>query len=553
MRNRLVHVAGWLGCGLSLVAAGAQQRQDSAIPHLERRGAAVQLIVDGKPFLMLGGELHNSSSSSLDYMQPVWKQLADASLNTVLTPVSWELVEPAEGRFDFALVDGLLVQAREQHLHLVLLWLAAWKNGVSGYPPVWVKQDLRRFPRAMQQGKPTSTLSAMYPALRESDARAFKALMQHLREVDAKDHTVVMVQVENEVGVLGASRDHSEIADRMFAGQVPTALMRSLAAHRASLNPELRTLWEKNGANTAGTWEAVFGSGPRTDEIFMAWQYAQYVQAVAAAGKSVYALPMYANAWLGGGDSAPGNYPSGGPQPRVLDVWKAAGDALDMESPDLYDADLAGWCARYHLVDNPLFLPETNGGSDGAANVFYVLGEHAALGFSPFGIDSGLHEDGTVNAKGRADLATSYAALAQVAPELAQAQAEGNVHGFLLSKDKPAVDFAMHGMTLHVSLDEIFGRHAESGYGMILEEAPGQFLGVGKGFRVSFSPVDPAAPQVGLAAVEEGRFQGGVWIPGRRLNGDEDDQGGFWRFDSRSLHIERATLYTYSVALSSSR
>jgi hypothetical protein len=498
---------------------------------------------------MLAGELNNSSSSSLDYMRPVWKKLADEGLNTVLTPVSWELIEPTEGHYDFALVDGLLAQARQQHLHLVLLWLAAWKNGVSGYPPVWVKQDLQRFPRAMQQGKPTNTLSTFYPALRDADATAFKALMKHLHTVDGANHTVVMIQVENEVGVLGAARDHSDVADQSYAGPVPEPLMRYLTLHRESLNPELRSLWESNGAKAQGTWTEVFGPGLRADEIFMAWQYARYVQAVATVGKSAYPLPMYANAWLGTGDTPPGNYPSGGPQPRVLDVWKAAGDGLDMQCPDLYDSNLAGWSARYHRPDNPLFLPETNGGADGAANVFYVLGEQAALGFSPFGIDGGLHGGpvfaGPLGAKGHDDLASSYNTIAQILPELAQAQESGDAHGFLLSQAKPSVDFVMHGITVHVSLDEIFGHRSDSGYGLILEEGPGRFLGAGKGFRVSFTPVDPAAPQVGLAAVVEGRFEKDVWIPGRHLNGDEDDQGGYWRFDRRESHIERATTYTY--------
>ena len=294
-------------------------------PHLEHRGQTTQLIVDGKPYVMLSGELHNSSSSSLDYMKPAWPQLAKMGLNTVVTPLSWELIEPAEGKYDFTLVDGLLEQAREQHLRVVFLWLAAWKNGVSSYPPVWVRENVGKYPRAMQDGRPTNTLSVLYPALREADARAFQALMEHIKSVDGQQHTVLMMHVENEVGILGSSRDHSAEADKLFAGAVPEELLRSIAAHRETLNPEFRALWEANGAKTHGTWAEVFGDTVRADEIFMAWHYALYLNAVAAAGKSAYGIPMYANAWLGGGDAKPGDYPSGGPQPRVLDVWKAAG------------------------------------------------------------------------------------------------------------------------------------------------------------------------------------------------------------------------------------
>ena len=552
MRRHFVTVAPALLLALLLSPASLAQAGGGAeIPHLEQRGAARQLIVDGKPMLMIAGELRNSSSSSLEYMKPLWKQLADAGLNTVLTPVSWELVEPEEGRYDFALVDGLLAQAREQHVRIVFLWLAAWKNGVSGYPPVWVKRDLKRFPRAMQNGQPTSTLSTFSPALREADARAFRALMEHLRGADAQDHTALMMQVENEVGILGASRDHSPAAEAAFAGAVPSTLMSYLAAHKDTLNAEFRTLWEANGTKSKGTWTEVFGDSTRADELFMAWHYAGYVQAVAAAGKSAYPLPMYANAWLGGGETPPGDYPSGGPQPRVLDVWKAAGQALDMESPDLYAAGFDDWARRYHRPDNPLFIPETNGGSTGAAEVFYAFGEQAALGFSPFAIDGGLHGEawpGAANeavAKGRRDLAASYHSLAEAMPAIAQAQTTGDIHGFVLDRSHSAVDFVMHGITVHVSLDDIFGRRAENGYGLVLEESPGHFLGMGEGFRVCFTPRDPKAPRLGLASVDEGSFASGVWQPGRRLNGDEDDQGGYWRFDQSGVHTERAVLYEY--------
>jgi hypothetical protein len=263
---------------------------------------------------------------------------------------------------------------------------------------------------------------------------------------------------------------------------------------------------------------------------------------------------MYANAWLGGGDAKPGDYPSGGPQPRVLDVWKAAGKALDMESPDLYAADFAGWCKRYHRVDNPLFIPETNPGAVGAANVFYAVGEQAALGFSPFGIDRGMHGDGPwvppggsadEVAKGAEELAASYHAIGDVLPEIEAAQAAGTIHGFLLDKANPKADFVVNGVIWHVSLDELFGHTASAGYGLVLEESPGHYLGVGKGFRVQFEPKDPATARMGIGTIDEGRFEAGTWIPGRRLNGDETDQGNAWRFDEHELHTERATIYRF--------
>jgi len=512
--------------------------QVSALPHLEKRGAATQFIVDGKPYLMLAGELSNSASSSLEAMKLVWPRLAAMGLNTVLTPVSWELIEPTEGSYDFALVDGLLEQARAQHLHIVFLWLASWKNGMSSYPPVWVKRDTRRFPRVIIGGNEVEVLSPAAAVTQQADGRAFAALMKHIKEVDSSAHTVLAMQVENEVGVLGDSRDRSEAANKDFAAPVPSVLTAYLQAQRDSLDPELHALWEANGAKAAGTWTELFGPTARADELFMAWRYARFVHGVAAQGKAAYNLPMYVHTWLAEDNAKPADYPSGGPQPRVLDVWKAAGSALDIYAPDLYASDFSGWSNRYHRDSNPLFIPETNSGAAGAANVFYAVGEQNVLCFSPFAIERSRDEKG--------DLTASYNAIAKLAPlVLDRQQTAGATHGFVLDKNHPQVDFTMSGYTVHVTLDEIFGHSAQSGYGLIVSTGPDEFLGAGKGFRVSFTPLAAGAPKVGINAVDEGEFVDGKWLPGMRLNGDENDQGRGWRFSSWQVSTEKVTLYRF--------
>jgi beta-galactosidase GanA len=538
-RRSILSVFSYAVAGLLLVAfVSAQPGASSSMPHLEQHGGVTQLVLDGKPFLMLAAELHNSSSSSLDYMKDIWPRLAATPMNTVLTPLSWELIEPQEGKYDFALVDGLLEQARQNRLKVVFLWLASWKNGMSSYAPLWVKRDTRRFPRAaLKESGIGEVLSTFGEATMQADARAFAAVMRHLRETDNNQHTVLMMQVENEVGVLGDSRDRSAAASKAFEGPVPKQLLNYMQQHRDTLIPEFREIWQRNGFKQSGTWREVFGSGLRTDQIFMAWNYGRYVQHVAAGGKAEYPLPMYVNTWLGDLDTPPGKFPSGGPLPEVIDVWRAAGEAIDIYSPDIYAADFAGWCRRYHRSGNPLFIPETRGGADGKANVFYAIGEHSAMGFAPFGIDSWRDRDN--------ELGKSYEALMQLAPEILKHQRDGNITGFLLNRTHSDVSVTMNGYRLDISLDDIFGNRAETGYGLIMGTGPDEFLGAGSGFRVSFVPDSPGSAHAGINFIEEGRMVDGTWRPGRRLNGDENDQGRYWRLSSEGIHVERTVVYRW--------
>ena len=269
----------------------------------------------------------------------------------------------------------------------------------------------------------------------------------------------------------------------------------------------------------------------------MAWHYARFIHAVTSAGKSAYNLPMYVNTWLAEKGAEPGSFPSGGPEPWVVDIWRAAGSAIDFYAPDLYAPDFVYWCRQYHRDGNPLFMPETRGGSPGAANVFYAVGEEASFGFSPFAIEDDMDP--------KQDLAASYRVVNSLAPLLLEHHAASDVHGFILDQQHPTADFTINGIALHVTIDEIFGQHAQSGYGLIMATGPDEFIGAGKGFRVSLTPASSGAPRVGIASIDEGTFEDGKWVPGRRLNGDENDQGGFWRFDSRKLSTEKVKLYHF--------
>jgi hypothetical protein len=527
--------------------AAAQPIHASTVPHMETRGSATQLMVDGKPFLVLGGELYNNSATSLEFMKPVWPRLAAMHLNTVLAPISWALLEPSEGKFDYTLVDGLIRDARAQNLHLVFLWFGSWKNTWSSYAPEWVKRDFARFPRVhLENGSATERLSPFSEECRNADARAFAAMLRRVKEIDSDAHTVILVQVENEVGVIPDARDHSPAANAVYDQPVPGELMEYLERHKDSLDPELRTRWQKAGFKTSGGWGAVFGSGAETEDLFMAWHYARYIGKVAEAGKAAYNLPMFANAALIRPNYAPGQYNSGGPLPHSFDIWKAGGPQLDFLAPDIY-FEFKKWCAQYDRPLNPLFIPEATGDMQGAANVFYAVGHHGAIGFSPFAIDETSLE------QGNKELARSYDILSQLAPLILENQPKGRVGGVVLEELTPAERLRLGDYTLNVARGgprRIFPgepvlpepARGQAPHGIFIATAPDEFYMAGTDLTITFSANTQGPPMVGLATVEEGRFVNGRWVRGRTLAGDDTGQG---TVVSLRTGILRVTVYRY--------
>ncbi len=544
--------------------SGVEPLANSAqLPHLQKQGTATQLIVEGKPFLMIAGELHNSTCGGFEYMKPVWKRLAAKNLNTVVGTASWELVEPTEGKFDFSLVDSEIIGAREAHLKLILIWFASWKNGSSVYIPSWVKEDYKMYPRAKDEtGKPLEILSTFGEASCEADANAFAALMHHIREVDGKEQTIVMVQVENEVGVIdnlgkapgNARRDFSPTANAAYSGPVPKKLMDYLVGHKKSLFPRLHEVWAANGFNTSGSWEEVFGKSEfkpekkdwkfysyYTEELFMAWNYAKYVEKVVAAGKKAYPLPMFVNAWLKQPFSYwPGRYPSGGPLPQVLDVWRAGAPSIDFISPDMYLDEYTWACQEYTRSGNPLFSPETRGGEYGAARSFYTFGEFDAGCFSPFGIDDDR------SAKND-PLDESYATLRMMAPIILANQGKGTMRGILVDTLARVQRFDLGDYTIETKLEG--ERTPVIAGGLIIQTGPQEFIAAGKSLDVYFIPKADSSLRVGVNGVDEGRFEDGTWVSERRLNGDEThastSDGTGLKFRGNKVSIQKISLYRY--------
>ena len=526
---------------LAVLAATATAAAEP--PHLQRNGRAIQLMVDGAPYIALSGELHNSSPSSPAYMAPIWDHLAKAGVRTVIGAASWELVEPEEGRYDFTAVDDQIRQAHAHGMRLMLIWFGAYKNAESSYAPSWVRRDATRFPRAQRDPAAKSkgiaaflngpVLSVFSDTLVRTDAGAFAALMRHIRQVD-HDQTVIMVQVENEVGLLGDSRDRSPLANAAWARPVPADLMAYLAAHRADLRPGLLEAWGRQGFRTSGTWAEVFGSDGAAEEIFMAWSFGRYVDTVAKAGAAEYPLPMYANAWLGPQPNAsdPGDYPSGGPVARMMDVWKAAAPTLAVLSPDIYVDDFSGTLSDFHRANNPIFIPEAH---FDAGNLFVALGQHDAIAFSPFGVEDGADDN---------EVFQAYRVLNEMTGEVADAQRDGRIRGFKVAAGARRQE-RLGGYDLAITQQRgtlgAFGpgtgsaEQANAGYGLVINSGPDEFLVVGRAVSVAFTA--PGA-QVEIDSAQEGAFKDGRWTPGRTLNGDER----FFLFPPDGLRIVRIKL-----------
>ncbi len=502
------------------------------LPHLEKRGDVTQLIVKGKPYLALACELTNSASSSRSYMAPYWPALKEGGINTVLAVISWEQIEPEEGRFDFTVVDEIIADARANDLKVMLLWFGSWKNGVTSYIPKWVKNDTTRFPLAKtKNGKSLSILSTFNQASWEADAKAYAATMQHIAEIDRNEQTVLMMQVENEVGLHGYTRDYHPNAVKAFNSAVPKQLIDYLSANKENLLPETLAAWEKGGCKTSGTWEEVFGVGDYTDEMFMAWHYAYYMNAIAAAGKAIYPIPTFVNAWIvQPEDKHPGNYPAGGPQARNHDIWRAAAPSIDILCPDIYLPDFPTILAMYSRAGNPVFIPESHAGLGGAANAAFAIGRMGAIGYSPFGLEPKMGEEANI------PFCSFYKKAASAADIILDAQAKGTITASWLKGSNPEVHQEQIVMGNYKMVFDIISSGRRNGgapqltggtvapdavgYAIVIQESENSFLVLGSNVRVSFLPADGKG-FVGLAKTVEGEFVDGEWVSGRWLNGDQ--------------------------------
>lgn len=538
-----------------------------------------RLTVDGRPFLILGGELGNSSASCPEDIETNMAKVARMGLNTVLVPACWDLIEPQEGTFDFSLVDKVIEEARRNDLKVVFLWFGAWKNSMSCYAPSWFKQDYRKYPRSYtEEGKPLEIASAFSENVFNADNKAFCAWLKHIADVDREYGTVIMIQIENEIGMLESARDHSKVADRYFYADVPSELTEYLKANEKKLHPYLASKWSENGALSEGNWEEVFGEGIYTDEIFMAWHYAGYVEKMARTARQNYDVPLYVNAAMNSRGRKPGEYPSAGPLAHLVDIWKCAAPSVDFIAPDLYDDGFKDWVARYDLHNNPLFIPEIRHTQNNGVRAFYVFGEHNALGFSPFAI-----EDGTDDPE--SPFVGGYEKLREMMPLVTAWQGSDAIWGLLFDQqdkeriieDNGLILTCRHNFTLPWDPRATDGSVWPEGGGLIIRLSDNEYVVAGNGIVVEFATSSEKAfgkaakalgedgfaaagsgddtsvsrpewkgTRCGIASVDEVRvLPDGSFEYMRRLNGDQDHQGRHVRISVGDYKVLHVKLYQY--------
>ncbi|ESQ85142.1 hypothetical protein AEAC466_05370 [Asticcacaulis sp. AC466] len=502
------------------------------MPTFVKQGDRFALMVDGKPFFMMAAQLHNSSAWPAQ-LDKAWPAALALSPNVVQAPVYWEQFEPRSGVYDTTNVDALIAKARATHVRLTLLWFGTWKNGEMHYVPEWMQSDRKTYPRMLnERGEPVSVLSPNVRTNVEADKRAFTALMRHLKKVDGDQHTVIVVQVENEPGAIGSVRDFGAEAQSQFNGAVPQAVLDKL-----SLKP--------------GTWREVFG--PDADEAFGAWSTAHYINEVAAAGKAVYPLPLYVNTWLRYKDKKyPGiDYPSGGATFNVFDIWRSVSPAVDFIGTDIYTSDAGEYrkvLDQYARPDNPSWVSETGFDANTASFLYYVL-DRGGVGFSTFGVDNDpASEAHLAAAKAHGD---NYKLLAPIQDLLGQALLDKRVKASVEEpgRGRQALDFGdwrvdlSYGPPPWGELPAIVPNSKDGlGRALVIQLDATTYLISGVDVRFEFKRVAKDGLYGRLARVEEGAYDNGVWKPTRWLNGDETDYGINFRKEQKLL---RVTLGTY--------
>lgn len=539
---------------LSFLAAYAVSAQ--GIPSLQQVNGKTCLVQDGKPLILLSGELHNSTASSVSYMEreKTFDNLKAIGLNSVIATASWELVEPTEGKFYFTEVDYVIKAAREHDMKVMFIWFGAFKNPFMTYAPTWMKKDVKRFPRAKdEKGNDLEMPCVLSENVMKADAKAYCEFLKHIKETDY-DKTVVMIQIENEPGLRGSIRDFSPLAEKAWKANVPDQLISYLKANDGALKEDVQKAWDANGKKTKGNWEQVFGKSlteddgtnpilNQTEHFFTAYSYAKYLDYLSSEGKKVYALPTFTNASIFGIASRGRSLGNGCSIPEFFDLYAAGAPSLDILTPNSYMQQIDQICEAFVWKGNPILIPESG---TSALRGLYVIGEWDAIAFSPFGIDSFAAGASSSLSDTQKNFYDCYDLLAQMEPLIRENIGKDSMRAVYLYNGHASDTIEMGDYTITCTYgrrgfdigammapatgggNAPGGRPAQQqeprfeGAAMFIQVSPDVFYMVGDGVNASFAVKEGVkSSYCGYDKIYEGEFVDGKFVPGRLLNGDE--------------------------------
>ncbi|HHX11652.1 MAG TPA: DUF5597 domain-containing protein [Clostridiales bacterium] len=503
---------------------------------------------NGQAMLLLGLQAHNSSTGT-DMIKKTIHAISLYGGNLLEAAIYWNSVEANKDEYDMTSVKELIDEAREANLKLIILWFATSKNGHPTYAPEYIKLNPDVYHIALGPDKaPVPSLSPHCEATLHRDKKAFVEMMSFIKKYDQKKKTVIAVQIENEMGYANTDRDYSIKAEEDYIKPLNEEV-RKIVLEDTGLEDMDQSTFDKS------TWRGCFGR--HAHEAFSAWYHAIYINEIAKAGKEVYDLPLITNVMIGeqGYEEAGRCYNGGAAVGRVLDIWKLGAPYLDMICPDIYNQDKEEFeriCSRYARKDNALFIPEAPiAGEATAMNALIAIAKYNAVGFSCFGAESALHNDGTLLESAR-PVAITMKAIASLSPLLIKYRNTGAVHCFVQGEFKNQMHLKLpkyhvvahfvrnegrrqsYGSTINMRAEENLWNLNERGRALLIQTAEDEFYASGAGVAFDFirrpDPMDDnpyihissrQSGQLNFLSVEEGHFTEDGWVTDYVRNGDE--------------------------------
>ncbi len=475
----------------------------NTMPHFQVANGRPRLFVDGWPFTALGSEIpwwglvyghYDSDLKAYDRLYPAAEALG---LNVLKVPVKWSMVEPEKGVYDFSYVDHVRLMAQKYHLKLILDWFGHYASGsgtiyenLTGemYAPYYIISDAKTYPRAVDaDGVPhPNTVSYNYPAVIRAEESAFRAFLGHIRQIDSQTHTIIMIQVENEIAVFGADRRN-------------------------------RKLWRDH--SPAST--RLFREKGFTDDLkYSAWDLSNnWIRPLTDAGAAVYPLPFFLN-YVGGQleNGIVGGAPGEDVATYLKNCPRITFIGLNMYVPGDSTADyLRHRLDDYRVGRNLPAITETNSGADPVAPrlAYIAVGAFGAPLFAPWALNVSyppafqpyVLRNGKL-ANGALALRDAYTSLRRALPQISYYDDTPALRVFLA--DVPGKRFSeakdVNGFSVNVS-------GQDNGQAMVIHPSGHNFLIVGYRCEVTLRSSAFRWPALQGLRVESGSFDGNDWKP----------------------------------------